>query len=536
MTTFYVRNQEPEENDTYVRIDSLINLGIDVSTGSIDLTKTVISFEYDEEIKTVYSGSTFQTGFRGSNSLVSVSGSGSAYDFTIHPETSFSTSEDIFVHIETRNNLGTNYNYSYSFKTHYLSDKITPITPVFGEKLVTDTTNIIIDFLEEPTLITVRQGIGLPVTVYDGAFQNGWSGEYLSGSNDARIYLDPPSNFTLTEVVYVVVETENDELSYLFYVDTRQITTTNDAWSPRITTAGIKKWEGHVKGILSGSVYLQKINPDTGEQEVALAEIFDHGYDPDLDKYILLYVHSGNVYYSLADPSDTPSRLLDPALQSETGQWSPRLTNNKKKLNPSSGENKDPGINSYPPTKIVKTETISIEKFGCGIEFGVEKFTATLSTHVRTVPLESLLQVEMVATEESPEAEMTTGFELYKVTEGTPNLITTLYLEEGEISIRYNDCSLLSVLNGIELVNVFYYAIPLYNIEGKIFRGEKSSNAEIPKFGSVANIQIKGSGENRDPGITSYIPLKNTYLEDNYIEKVGSGRRGSLLIDGVEYL
>lgn len=107
---------------------------------------------------------------------------------------------------------------------------ITPVTPKHQERLVPVGTGILIDFIGESAQLVVVNN----VTVWNGSPQAGWTALVLTRPGGTRLVLDPPSPFSVAATVRVAVTGTVSSSSYLFSTALRQITTTDDASSPRI--------------------------------------------------------------------------------------------------------------------------------------------------------------------------------------------------------------------------------------------------------------------------------------------------------------
>lgn len=110
------------------------------------------------------------------------------------------------------------------------------VTPQDRERLVPVTTAIIIDFMST-TAASVRVN---NVVVYDGITAlAGWFALVVTRPGGTRLILDPPALFAVGDVETVVAHANDDsEVTFIFQTGLRQITTTDDASSPRITEGG----------------------------------------------------------------------------------------------------------------------------------------------------------------------------------------------------------------------------------------------------------------------------------------------------------
>ena len=111
---------------------------------------------------------------------------------------------------------------------------ISPVTPKDKEQMVPTTTAIIFDATESINTVQVNDGL-----IWSGGSpQNGWLGYTISHPAGTRFVFDPPSIFSVGNLVTVVVSGASTTLTYQFVVGLRQITFTDDASVPRIAEGG----------------------------------------------------------------------------------------------------------------------------------------------------------------------------------------------------------------------------------------------------------------------------------------------------------
>ena len=200
----------------------------------------------------------------------------------------------------------------YFFTTSRLRAPIDPVTPIDAEKLVDTDTSIIIDSLEILTSVLFDGTI-----VWNGAFQNGWSGVSFAIEGGYRLVCDPPAALTQDTSYQVTAASATHNLVYNFAVGLIKVTTTNDTTAPRITEATSSyAWISYVRnnesglplGEEQGNLYLRKALPTlTGEVRILPAEDSEVGYDPISGKVYIFYTRIGKVFSMTADPADLPS-------------------------------------------------------------------------------------------------------------------------------------------------------------------------------------------------------------------------------------
>jgi hypothetical protein len=187
---------------------------------------------------------------------------------------------------------------------------ITPVTPVDLEKLVTSNTSIIVDLTLAPTEAVVDG-----VTVFDGAlFLASWTGSLINLTGGGkRLVLTPPAAFALAQLVSVTIrETGGAELVYRFQVGIDQVTLSDNNSRPALApSAGVDNYYlGYIKD--TGGMHVRFTNPLSPEIQLITATVVDVGYDPVLNKVVVLFVNNGNVYVTTANPGDGPNSIIPP--------------------------------------------------------------------------------------------------------------------------------------------------------------------------------------------------------------------------------
>jgi len=176
------------------------------------------------------------------------------------------------------------------------------------EQLVAASTGIIFDATESVTSVSVN-GV---VVWSSGAPQNGWSGFTLVHPGGTRYVLDSPGVFTIGELKVVDIVGGVTTLQYQFAIGMRQITTTDDAGSPRIVETGDKPWVVYPRA--TGNINARKDDPLTTEVPVVPGEVVDIGYNEISGEIEIVYIQNAKVFVVVGDDGDTPSTLVQPSI------------------------------------------------------------------------------------------------------------------------------------------------------------------------------------------------------------------------------
>lgn len=187
---------------------------------------------------------------------------------------------------------------------------ITLVTPIDRERLVPVTTAIIIDFMATTVAsVTVNS-----VQVHNGASAlAGWMALLITRPGGVRLVLDPPTSFGVGDVVLVnALAADESEVSFIFQVGLRQITSTDDASVPRVTETSDDPWVVYSR--VPGNIYARKDDPLTSEVLVVPGDEVDIGYNEVEDEIEIMYVQNGKVFLVTGDPSDVPSTLAQPSI------------------------------------------------------------------------------------------------------------------------------------------------------------------------------------------------------------------------------
>lgn len=284
---------------------------------------------------------------------------------------------------------------------------IVAVTPVDRERLVPVTTAIIQDYMA-----TSSTGVWVnDVQVFNGvAALAGWSFISISFPGGTRIVLDPPSSFSVGDVVRVRSQAaDGDELDLVFQCGLRQITTTDDASVPRITETSDDPIIAYSRA--PGNIYLRRDEPLTSEVLLVPGDNVDVGFNETTNKFEVMYVHNGKVFVITGDPGDAFSTLAQPSILKTN--VSPGTTGDFSRNQLS--------LTDFPPVKIaVPSDPVFSGDTGDGYRFSLTsppnspQAFALLSDSATTVvvaPSQSTLIKEIL---------------LYKINTGAATLIASL--------------------------------------------------------------------------------------------------------------
>lgn len=382
---------------------------------------------------------------------------------------------------------------------------ITPVAPVNREKLVPTSTSIIIDFTGTPTLVDVNSTV-----VFDGSFQGGWMGSLINKPGGGkRLVLDPPSDFALGQLVTVdVTENGTENLVYIFETGTTQITTTDDASSPRVVETGtspsIEPYIAYVRR--PGETYLRRDNPLTPEIKVVDGEIVDIGWDPTLQKLIVFFVNNGKVFVTTADPGDGPTSLTQPSA----------LVDRYLAKTGSSGKSSDFSSQDFPPLKIVGLDNYVI---GVGSSGRSSSFSGFPDTITPTVISLSPRIVRFSRPAEPASSTFAVGFIPLKFTKGAMRRLPFVPLPEGAAFVDYEDPA--------ENPGARYAALVVYTRgqSAGLIEGPRGGAGSLPLAADVSSLKSGSSGRSVNFTSEDFPPLKLAVPLDQYEVKVGSAGR-----------
>jgi len=440
---------------------------------------------------------------------------------------------------------------SFSFRTTMLAEDINPVTPINRERLVPDTNCIILDCTETPTLVTVN---GL--TVWDGVGQNGWSGYLITNwSEGKRLVLDPPAPFTVGDLKIVEVTAGPYTLAYTWVCGTKQITTTDDASSPRVTEATVAyPYAGYVREFVPADIHrltphsdicLRKVDPLTAEVQVVPGYVFDIGYDPTLNQLVVFYVHGGKIFLTLATPGDGPTTLIqaDEVVGDPTLVLKVALRNDLSLHAVGAGymgllsDPVQPTITPYIPIKMFRPETLDLSSVGSGysmdlrdshLNFYLDVLTATVTPFVistQNVPYDEVgdvvIGVPRVAGD--PESALLIGYNIVKLLGGRAH-------EMGFVAMD-PDATYLVFTDTMYNPGAQYAVVPIYR-QGKraALRGAMGPFASQPTYSDILPMAPSaGSGyaallaDPMSPTFVAYPPLKVGMPDSLELMAAGSG-------------
>lgn len=184
------------------------------------------------------------------------------------------------------------------------------VSPVDRERLVPLAPALIIDATGE----TVAQVVVNGVITWNGiSGQNGWMALTVSFTGGTRLVLDPPTPFTVGQVVNVVVGgTVTMSMTYLFQCGLRQITTSDDAGEPRVTETSSAPWVAYSRD--TGNIYLRKDDPLTAETLTVPGDRVDIGHDDVAAEIEVVYIHNSRVFLIAGADTEVPSTLTQPSI------------------------------------------------------------------------------------------------------------------------------------------------------------------------------------------------------------------------------
>jgi hypothetical protein len=452
----------------YFEIEDLVS-GIDLTTLVIEMDKGAT-----RAWETVYSGGSFQGSF-GGTVVEATPGDPSLIEVTIDPP-GLPVDAATYLRVTVSDYAENEASLRYWIRTVDVALPIEPVYPEDTENLVSTGENIAIGFEFEDPLTATVDG----VLAYDDSlvpkFRNGWGGFYLDDATGKRLILEPPADFALNSNIPVNVTTASYVKNYVFRVATEQVTSTGDALQPKILDADATNiWIGYLRG---GNLILRKGNPLTPETTVIPASQWDQGYDPDLGKYVLYWVDNGRVFFSTADPGDSPVGLPQPST-----------------------------ANASVTMGLAGSERIkTLERF----------ISATMPEPVfKTRPPTATLSI----THPSPDndADKLTGFNLYSTWHGTDNLLIFIP-DSAEDPFDY---SLPASLHSDSSV---FFIRPVYDRAGVIFEGDPSPLFTYPEIAEQIAVAFAGSERLYNLESETFLPLKFFTPNDIRVGLAGSDR------------
>jgi len=434
----------PAENEMRVTTGSGVYFEVEDLVAGVNLSTLVIEIDVGGtgNWDSVYTGGVFQGFFTGTV-VEATPGDPRLVEVTIDPP-GFPVNSTVYLRVTVSDYGENEVIYRYWIRTIDVAEAIVPVYPAAEERLVSTGESLAIAFeLEDPLTVTV----GGTLAYDDGLvpkFRNGWLGSYLDDAAGKRLILEPPASFTIYSNVSVVVTTASHSKSYFFRVATEQVTTTGDVESPRISEAAASNiWVGYTRG---GNLVLRRGDPLTPEVTVIPASQWDHGYDPTLGKYLLYWTDNGKVFYSTADPTDTPISLPQPSVV------------NSLAVEAFAGEDSI--------IRLKKFDQISMPQ----PVFKTRPPTATLAIYKPT---------------SDPNASRLIGFNLYSLWHTTENLLHFIPVQPG-------DPFDWDMPSSYWYESALYFLRAVYDRAGQLFEGYASPTFSIPEYAEPAAVVFGG--------------------------------------------
>lgn len=476
----FFQSQAPADHLERASTTTAIYFEIADTVAGVDISTLVLRIDTSgiQDFQLVHSGGIFQGPYSGSVTEDPTEGI-KQYNVTIDAP-GLPIDKPIYLWAQVEDFAGNVADIRYWFRTVELGTLIEPVFPVDQESLVSTGESLAIGFeFEDPLTVTVGG-----VLAYDDGlvpkFRNSWGGSFLDDDKGKRLILEPPAPFTIDTNVTVVSTTTSSSKTYVFRVSSQQITTTGDVTTPKITEATAANiWIGYIRG---GSLVLRKGDPLEAETTVIPARQWDHGYDPTLGKYVLYWIDNGHVFYSTADPGDSPEILPQPSIVNatvtESMAGSERIEARAR-------------LTRSPPEPLIKG-----------------------------VPPDGVQEIDIFRPTSDPAAGQLVGYKLMTYVEGTTNLIKYIEVEPVDPT---------SYVIPDYLPDMLYFVIPVYERGGQLLDGAPSVRTRPPDYSTLISEGMAG-GERAVYVLTStsFPPLK-FFSPDDVVEGMAGSERVAVL-------
>lgn len=356
---------------------------------------------------------------------------------------------------------------SFWFKTVEILEDIKETYPQDHEDMVVLGQDIAINYkFDDPDTVIVSGTLAYDRTLTP-SFRNGWSGWYLDDDRGKRLVMAPPSSFPVGTTVTVTTSAGTHTKEFSYRVGSDLMTSGGKSSIPRITEAGsADTWVGYIR---NGALVLRKGNPASPETTVIPASMWDHGYDPVLGKYILYWTDNGKVFYSTADPGDSPETLVQPSTLSVSVSNGMLGGSDLKTVS---------RLPYVPPDPMIVGDP----------ELGDLKIVITAPTNV------------------DPDATIV-GYDIMVVWYGVP-VKMSYAVYAGDLTFA----PLPPLTYGAK-----FYVVPVYDIGGELLRGAPSGQVSAPDYGGVVATAGVGGSDLKTLESTVFLPLSffvpNTLLD-----------------------
>ena len=388
-------------------------------------------------------------------------------------------------------------------------------TPINQERLVPDTTAIIVD---ADTAFS-RVQVGADIAYLLGVFGTGWSGLFIElDDGTKRISLVRATPFELGEIVTVTVQTLLALETFTFEVGTAQITETHDTTTPRVEQIGDDDtWVAYVRE--PGVIVLRRDDDPIGAEVFVLeGDEVDVGYDESLGKLVLIWVHNGKVFYSLADPADSPASLTQPST----------LNSASRLPDGGDGDGYSTGVvTSFAPLKFVATDAIPPLPDGGDGDGYSTGIPSSVTPVILSVPPDPVwLRIPRPTTYSKVK-----GFIVWKFSHGSPRALGFVALQEGALFVDILDPQ--PTPRAVYAVQTVYYQGDSLGEVKSGFGGLDSP----PTAGARILLPDGGDGDGPSTGtITTFAPVKLAYIDPDPIRLPdgGDGDGYSIAVEGFD--
>jgi hypothetical protein len=411
---------------------------------------------------------------------------------------------------------------------------ITPVVPVADSQLVVDSQGIILD--TDVAFVSVRVYISSWVDVWNSTsgFLNSWTGNFISYAGGERLVLDPPTSFSVGDIVYVNAWDTGGPIDYQFRVGLEKLTTEADLSAPQVVKVDTYTWSARVHnnedpgGLPAlfdgpGNVYLHVLDPRGSEILVVPGQEVGLVWDEGSNKVIIYFVRNETVFYMEADPGDTPStqsqlRSLETTVRSVHGGEGDRHNDDA----------------TFPPIKQLVPEPVGFVGGGEGFfSVNTSPHNAAPAPNIISGALDGapvVLRIERPTT--SHESDLLVGYYVVKFWRDTPSIIGFVSMAIDDDFVEFSDsCLTPGATYG---VMPLYYTWVAKDDAGTIV--DQSPETRRESWGDKAPVEPGGvsqliepslGGEGIEPHVDdqTFPPLKQAVIESNGMIHGGQGEQ-----------